>query len=180
MKAFGHAKVRMLDGGLPKWRSEGRELSPGAERRFGPCVDTRPSFTLNRSMVMDFEQMTTPGLTEDSIVLDARPASRFHGEVAEPRPGLRSGNIPGSFSLPFSEVLESDSDMNGETITRFASPEKIREAVEAATSGRDGRAFVTTCGSGVTACVLTAALEIAGIGASRVYDGSWTEYGSRT
>jgi thiosulfate/3-mercaptopyruvate sulfurtransferase len=182
MKAFGHKRVRLLDGGLPKWRSEGRLTLPGEDRPANhPCVDTRPSFTLDRSMVMSFEEMIGLDTAAAAAVVDARASARFHGDVAEPRPGLRSGNIPGSFSLPFDSLLDVY-EHNGETITRFASPEKIRGAVEAATEGYDGHAdaFVTTCGSGVTACVLTAGLEIAGMGASKVYDGSWTEYGSRT
>ena len=181
-KAFGHKNVRMLDGGLPKWRSEGRDILPGNDPPANnPCVDLRPSFTLDRSMVMTFEEMVDLDTASKAAVLDARASARFHGDVAEPRPGLRSGNIPGSFSLPFDSILEVR-EHNGEVITQFAPPEKIRNAVEVATEGYDGdeTAFVTTCGSGVTACVLTAGLEIAGMGASKVYDGSWTEYGSRT
>lgn len=181
MRAFGHKRCYILDGGLPQWICEGRSIVGG--KRLGivePCVDTRPKVKLDKSMVINYEDIKNLDKSSSAAVIDARSAERFFGKVAEPRKGLRSGSIPGSYSLPFDSILEK-SEVNGVPVVRFSSPERIRSVVESSVAGYEGdNAFVTTCGSGVTACVLAAGLEIAGLGDSvRVYDGSWTEYGSK-
>jgi thiosulfate/3-mercaptopyruvate sulfurtransferase len=103
-------------------------------------------------------------------VLDARAAGRFAGTAPEPRPGLPSGHMPGAASLPFTDLLAADGTLR--------TPEEIR-ARFAAAGAAPGRRLVTSCGSGITACVLALAAEHAGLGAPAVYDGSWTEWASR-
>jgi len=105
------------------------------------------------------------------LVLDARPAGRFAGQGAEPRPGIRSGHIPGSRSLPYTKLLNQDAT--------FPSPATLRERF--ATVGVDGsQPVVTTCGSGVSAAILTLGLRLADLPVGALYDGSWTEWGGRS
>ena len=109
--------------------------------------------------------------TQAELVLDARAAGRFTGEVPEPRAGMRSGHIPGSASLPYTDLLNADGTFR-----------PVAEAMRArfAQAGVDGsRPVVTSCGSGVTACILTLGLRLAGLPEGAVYDGSWTEWGGR-
>jgi thiosulfate/3-mercaptopyruvate sulfurtransferase len=108
--------------------------------------------------------------TRTELVLDARAAGRFTGATPEPRAGMRSGHIPGSASLPYTDLLNADGT--------FRPPEALRARFAAA--GADGtRTPVTSCGSGVTACILTLGLRLAGLPEGAVYDGSWTEWGGR-
>jgi thiosulfate/3-mercaptopyruvate sulfurtransferase len=110
-------------------------------------------------------------LTRSELVLDARAAGRFTGAVPEPRAGMRSGHIPGSVSLPYTDLLRVDGT--------FRPAGEVRGRFEAA--GVDGaRPLVTSCGSGVTACILTLGLRVAGFPEGAVYDGSWTEWGGRS
>lgn len=162
-RAYGHSAVTLLDGGLARWRAEGRPLESG-ERRHPPA-----SFTarLDRSLVRSLDEVRTrPAAVQ---VLDARAAERFEGSVPEPRPGVRSGHIPGSLNLPFTELLGSDGLLRP--------PGELRRRL--AEAGVDlGRPVVTSCGSGVTACALLHALELVGHRDHALYDGSWTEWGS--
>ena len=109
--------------------------------------------------------------TQAELVLDARAAGRFTGETPEPRAGMRSGHIPGSASLPYTDLLHADGT--------FRSPEAIRDRLAQA-GVTAGRPVVTSCGSGVTACILTLGLRLAGLPEGAVYDGSWTEWGGRS
>jgi thiosulfate/3-mercaptopyruvate sulfurtransferase len=114
--------------------------------------------------------MLRNAMTRSEQVLDARAAGRFTGAVPEPRAGMRSGHIPGSISLPYTDLLHEDGT--------FRPAAELRERFKAA--GVDGtRPLVTSCGSGVTACILTLGLRLAGIQEGAVYDGSWTEWGGR-
>ncbi|MEM7190865.1 MAG: 3-mercaptopyruvate sulfurtransferase [Pseudomonadota bacterium] len=164
-RVFGHTDVAVLDGGLPKWMAEGRpvddeEVDP-RERHF--------TGRRNAAMVRDVTQMARAVKLGDEQIVDARSAERFRGEAPEPREGLRSGHIPGSFSLPFTELLNDDMTMKDE--------DTLRAAFEGA--GVDlTKPIVTSCGSGVTACVLTLALHRLGHSRNAVYDGSWVEWGS--
>ena len=109
--------------------------------------------------------------TSADLVLDARAAGRFTGETPEPRAGMRSGHIPGSASLPYTDLLNADGT--------FKPVEQIRTRLQAA--GVDGtRPVITSCGSGVTACILTLGLRLAGMSDGAVYDGSWSEWGGRS
>ncbi len=165
-RAFGHDRVAVLDGGLPKWREEGRPLEAGAPaprpRRFAA--------RLRKSLVRDLRQMRANVASRREQVLDARSAGRFRGTEPEPRAGLRPGHIPGSLNLPYDQLYRPDGTL--------LPPPELREIFAA--SGLDlTRPVVTTCGSGVTASVLALGLHRVGRTQVAVYDGSWTEWGGR-
>jgi thiosulfate/3-mercaptopyruvate sulfurtransferase len=166
-RAFGHDDVAVLDGGLRKWRAEGRPVESGS------AAPTHGAFTarLRPELVRDVEAMRANVARRTVQVLDARSAGRFAGTEPEPRAGLRGGHIPGSLSLPYETLYRPDGTLKP--------PNELREAVTAA--GVDlGRPVVTTCGSGVTASVLALALYLIGRRDVAVYDGSWSEWGSRS
>jgi thiosulfate/3-mercaptopyruvate sulfurtransferase len=163
LKAFGARDVHLLDGGLPKWKTEDRPLEDGETKRAASHFTAR----LDHSVLASLSDVQRALDAKSALVLDARPAERFRGEVAEPRPGLRMGHIPGSTSLPFSMLLE-----NG----RMKSPDQLREVF--ASLGIDGqKPVITSCGSGVSAAIITLALTVAGQKAGALYDGSWAEWG---
>jgi len=164
-RLFGHQDVAVLDGGLPKWLAEGRPVDDE------PVEPRERHFTARRNgaMVRDVTQMARAVKLGDEQVVDARSPGRFRGEDPEPREGLRQGHIPGSMNVPFETLLNDDQTMKP--------PNEIRGIFEAA--GVDlGRPIVTTCGSGVTAAVLTLGLVRIGHTRNAVYDGSWTEWGA--
>ncbi len=167
MGLFGHDQVAVLDGGLPKWQREGRPVEAGepaapASGRF------RPDYRATRVRGIGDVLRNVPEGRE--LVLDARAAGRFTGETPEPRAGMRSGHIPGAASLPYTELLNPD--------LTFRDAGALRARL--ARVGVDGtRPVVTSCGSGVTACVLTLGMVLAGLPEGAVYDGSWTEWGGR-
>jgi len=165
-KVFGARDVVVLDGGFPAWRSEGRPIEEGPER-----PRARRTFTprLDHSAVADVADVQRALATGSAQVLDARPADRFRGEAPEPRAGVRSGHIPGSLNLPSSEIVE-----NG----RLKDLAALQSALDRA-GVEPGRPVITTCGSGVTAAILSLALETVGRPARSLYDGSWAEWGSR-
>lgn len=165
-RVFGHDRVSVLDGGLPKWKREGRPLTnaPSAAvpgKRFTPRF--RPELVRSKAQLL--ENLNTRA----EQVLDARAAGRFQGTAPEPRQGLRSGHIPASCNLPFNRLV----DPNDQTM---ASPETLKQLFREA--GIDpAKPVVTTCGSGVTACVLALGLERIGAKTVAIYDGSWSEWG---
>jgi len=168
MGLFGHDRCGVLDGGLPKWIAEDRTLEAGLPPKARPCtfhVDYRVTRLRGIGDMLDNVK------SHHELVLDARAAGRFNATVAEPRPGMRGGHIPGALNLPISEVMAPNQTM--------LSKEVLRAKFHAL--GIDGnKPVVTSCGSGITATVLTLALTRAGLPAGAVYDGSWTEWGSRT
>lgn len=165
-KVFGARDVNILEGGLPAWTAEGRPLEEGPPRPRAPRHFTA---RLDHGAVADLSDVRRVLATGAAQVVDARSAERFRGEAPEPRPGLRSGHMPGALNLPFSEVVE-----NG----RLKSPEAIRAAAERA--GIDlSRPVVTTCGSGVSAAILSVAFAAAGQEPRALYDASWAEWGAR-
>ena len=166
MGLFGHDAASVLDGGLPKWRAEGRACAAGAEPP-PPAASFRPHFRPTR--LRGIGDMLHNIETHSELVLDARAAGRFAGTAPEPRPGMRAGRIPGSANLPYTEILEPDGT--------FRAPAALRARFAAA--GIDGtRPVVTSCGSGVSACILTLGMQLAGLPPAAVYDGSWSEWGA--
>ncbi|MBI1847187.1 MAG: 3-mercaptopyruvate sulfurtransferase [Candidatus Rokubacteria bacterium] len=165
-RVFGHEHVAVLDGGLSKWRAEGRPVEAGAPaptpRRFTPRFAP--------ALVRDLGQMLKNLTTRDEQVLDARSAGRFAATEPEPRAGLRGGHIPGSRNLPSDTLYAADGTL--------LPPEALR--LRFTEAGVDLTApVVTTCGSGITASVLALGLHLVGHRAVAVYDGSWTEWGGR-
>ena len=163
---MGHGKVFVLDGGLPKWRAEGRPLE------HGPPQPPEPAhFTVlpHPDLVRALGQVRRALTDKSEQVLDVRPAARFRGEAPEPRPGVRAGHMPGALSLPVTDLLESDG--------RLADAEALESRFKAAGLDLNGP-VITSCGSGVAAS--TAALALARVGRweAAVYDGSWTEWGA--
>lgn len=167
MGLFGHDRAAVLDGGLPKWTREGRPTERGEPQAATPAT-FRPDLRAGR--LRGIGDVLRDVATGAELVLDARAAGRFTGEVPEPRAGMRSGHIPGAHSLPYTDLLNPDGTVRD--------PAALRARL--ARAGADGhRAVVTSCGSGVTACILTLGLRLAGLPEGAVYDGSWTEWGGR-
>jgi thiosulfate/3-mercaptopyruvate sulfurtransferase len=164
-KAFGHDAVAVLDGGLPKWRAEGLPLEAGP-----PIARDRHFIARKRpDLVRDVTQVAAATKLGGEQIVDARSAARFSGEEPEPRPGLRSGHIPGSVNVPYRAVLNADGTLKEAADLRALFAE----------AGVDlAKPIVNTCGSGVTACILSLAQMRAGATRTAVYDGSWSEWGA--
>lgn len=164
-RAMGHAKVSVMDGGLPKWMEEGRQVVSELPN----ITAKQKSAKLNSSLVRSLKQMLDNIDSGQEVVVDARSAGRFNATEPEPRAGMRGGHIPGSRNVPFPDVLNKD--------RTFKSGREVLAAFELA--GVDlTQPMVTTCGSGVTASTLALALFNAGKEDVAVYDGSWSEWGS--
>ena len=165
---FGYDEVAVLDGGLPAWVSAGHSTESGRGRVVPPPHPFKSRVHLH--WVVDANDLLKNIVSQEYLVLDARANPRFKGEAPEPRPGIRAGHIPGSASVPFSDLLDAETGCfksAGEVRSRFAE------------AGVDYLPVVVSCGSGVTACVLALGLEIAGLPEPKLYDGSWSEWGSR-
>ena len=167
MKLFGHEKTAVLDGGLPKWLAEGRATESGDAKAAAPSSYT-PDFRADLVKgIGDVKRIIVSG---SALILDARTKGRFDGTAPEPRPGLPSGHMPGAKSVPFNELLNADFTMKDAATLR----------ARFAAAGADGTTpIVTSCGTGVTACILALGLKQAGLGDAAIYDGSWTEWAGR-
>lgn len=164
-KLMGHDDVAVLDGGFPKWQAEGRPVED-----LPPMVRDR-HMTVRRQahLVRDVTQVSAAAKLRDTEVVDARSPARFRGEEPEPRPGLRPGHIPGSKNVHYRDLLAADGTMKA--------PDDLRDVFVAA--GVDlSRPVITTCGSGVTAAILSLALQVMGKQDHSLYDGSWAEWGA--
>jgi thiosulfate/3-mercaptopyruvate sulfurtransferase len=163
-RLMGHPDVRILRGGLPAWRTAGFAVTD-ADTIVVPTVYTAVQ---QDEKVINIEELRGL-LNTDAIVLDARPAARFAGAAPEPRSGLRNGHMPGSRSLPFGELIRDGA---------LKPADELHSILDA--KGADGtRPVVTTCGSGVTAAIISLALAELGR-ESRLYDGSWAQWGQET
>ncbi len=163
---FGHKDVAVLDGGLTKWKAEGRPLEDlppmPRQRHFSARMDT--------TLVRDAEGVKE-ALSGKEQVVDVRAANRFSGEAPEPRPGLRAGHMPGALNLPWENLIDPQRGT-------MLPAETLKSKIEAA--GIDiSRPIVTSCGSGISACILALGLHLVGAKDVSVYDGSWAEWGSR-
>lgn len=167
-RLYGHSDVAVLNGGLPKWLAEGRptdDLPPvPRERHFTP--------RMNNFLVRSVEQMLENCESKRAQVIDVRAPDRYAGTADEPREGIRKGHIPGSINLPFGWVMDKDNNFV------FRSAEEIQERFDKV-GIKMNEETVASCGSGVTACVVAMAAYLVGKDDLAVYDGSWTEWGSR-
>ena len=165
LRLFGHHDVAILDGGLPKWRVEGRPLDtavPNPPRRHFTAL-------FDPSLVRDKKALLENLSARAEQVVDARASGRFDGTAEETRPGLRCGHIPGSRNLPYDRVTDPNT-------RELRNPEELTMLFRSAGVRLD-RPVVTSCGSGVTACALAFALHLIGHSGAAVYDGSWSEWG---
>ena len=163
-RLMGKVDVAVLDGGFPKWLAEGRTIEDM------PPVMRDRHMTVQRQagLVKDVTQVAHASKLGEAEIIDARSAPRFKGEVAEPRPGLRAGHIPGAKNVPYAMLLNTDGTMK--------SVADLKAAFHAA--GVDlAKPAITSCGSGITAAVLSLALERIGHRNHALYDGSWAEWG---
>ncbi|MBA5776433.1 3-mercaptopyruvate sulfurtransferase [Stappia sp. F7233] len=165
-RAMGVESVHVLDGGLPKWKAEGREVTDDPVNRPERHFTAR----LDNALVRDFDMVRELLGDGSAQLIDARSSARFRGEAPEPRPGIDSGHMPGSLNLPF-DLLLRDGTLRPAV--------EIREAFVDA--GADlSQPIVTSCGSGVTAAILSLGLAVIGHRDNALYDGSWAEWASRS
>ncbi len=164
-KTMGHHNIAVLDGGLPEWEKAKLPLEKATRYR-----SENGNFTakFNQNCISDYHDVSATISNDNISVLDARSENRFNGLEVEPRKGLRSGHIPSSVNLPYSKLIEEG---------KMKSKNELKTIFVELVKGDNKLIF--SCGSGITACILALGAEIAGLNNKSVYDGSWTEWGSR-
>ena len=168
-KVFGHEKVSVLNGGLTRWMVQGYEVESG-QPLIKPKIYKANEF--NKKLVRTLEQVFKNIDSETEQFVDVRSLGRYNATEPEPRAGLRGGHLPGSINLPFQEMLQIDNHM-------ALKKAKDLETVISNAGIDPSKPVISSCGSGVTAAVLYFSLHLLGIDAAAIYDGSWTEWGSR-
>lgn len=189
-RAFGHEKSSILNGGLPQWIDEGLPLEPESPSQ--PKVAEYPTPTFHPEVIRGYEEVVANSAFDPKtnvhaeLVLDARSKGRWDGVDPEPRPGLSSGHIPNSISLPFNLFLQKHTGQNGSEYTTILSPAEIRQVLEDTVGAEEAediiageRSVVTSCGSGMTAGILWLGLQLLGARKVALYDESWTGYAIR-
>lgn len=163
-RLMGQENIAVLDGGFPKWQAEGHPVED-----MPPVVrDRHMTVRVQNHMVRDVTQVSSASKLGDKVIIDARSPERFRGDAPEPREGLRAGHIPGACNVYYKDLLQADGTMK--------TPGELKAQFEAA--GVDlSKPAITSCGSGVTAAILSLALERIGKSDHSLYDGSWTEWG---
>jgi thiosulfate/3-mercaptopyruvate sulfurtransferase len=169
LRLFGHENAAVLDGGLPRWQREGRPVETGDAPDAAPATFVADLIARRLAGIGDIKRIVRQGGGE-ALILDARSKARYDGTAPEPRPGLPSGHMPGALSLPASDVVTPDGTLKDADTLRAMFAERGADAT---------RPIVTSCGTGVTACVVTLAALRAGLPEPAVYDGSWTEWAGR-
>ncbi len=164
LRCFGMRAVHVLDGGLPRWKSQGYTLESGA----GSRKPTRFSANFDDGAVATMGDVETALAQKSAQVADARPGPRFLGEALEPRAGLPSGHMPGALNLPIGDLVQ-----NGALLDKAA-----LEKVFAKAGFDPQKPAIASCGSGVSAAIINLALAVTGHAEPRLYDGSWTEWAS--
>lgn len=165
-QVMGHPDVAILDGGLPKWKAEERRLEDGPAR---PQQERHFTARLQTMMVRDSSDILAASTDKTAQILDARAAERFAGTAPEPRAGLRSGHIPNSCNLPYTDLLNADGTLRED--------DELRAAFEGC-GITVAAPIITSCGSGITAAVLSLGLTLIGARKHALYDGSWSEWGA--
>jgi thiosulfate/3-mercaptopyruvate sulfurtransferase len=165
LRTMGHRDVAVLDGGLPKWRREGRPVEDMAPQPYPRHFTPRQNHALSRSL----QQMLDIQRTQTAQIADARSAPRFAGQEQEPCAGVRPGHMPGSINIPYTELTNSDGTLKPAADLRTLFVARRLDL---------SKPIVTTCGSGITAAIEMLALETAGANDVALYDGSWAEWGA--
>jgi thiosulfate/3-mercaptopyruvate sulfurtransferase len=167
LRAMGHNEVYILDGGLTEWKAAGFDTTTEYSVT---SVAGDFSGKLNPDYFVDAKYVVEQIDNSESLTVDARARARFNSEVAEPRPGLRSGHIPNSVCQPFAELMDKH---------KLKPVSELKSILQSSLSA-DASQTLFSCGSGVTACIVLLAAELSGYTNLAVYDGSWTEWGANS